>query len=118
MGRFAGSDPDKIIALMYKIRTIIADRVPITRSFIKHYTEEVDDLTWDFSLLPELCTLYSGYMELDGFLFKRMKKVERHPDKMPEILSEADMKYIASKTEVLRKLEDLLLKNNLCLYHI
>jgi hypothetical protein len=110
-------DP-QIILLMENIRNALRERQEISKHLIKHYASLSNQKMWDKNFLPEICTLYAGYIQLDIFLDRKILFLQSTEDNNLRKLTKEDLNFIAEQTTSLHRIEDFLASRNLCLYYI
>ncbi len=107
-----------LILLMGNMKQILKDKKEISKHLIKHYAALSNQRMWDKNYLPEICSLYAGYVQLDAFLDKKISFLQLSGDGTGKKLTKGDLDFITEQTVGLHKIEDFLASRNLCLYYI
>jgi hypothetical protein len=107
-----------LVLLMINMKQILKARMEISKHFIKHYASLSSQKMWDKNCLPEICTLYVGYVKLDAFLDKKISFLQMAGDGTGKKLTKGDLDFITEQTAILHRIEDFLATRNLCLYYI
>ncbi len=108
----------QVVFLMENIRNVLKNRQEISKHLIKHYASLSNQRMWDKNFLPEICTLYAGYIQLEVFLDRKILFLRAGGNNKQGELTKGDLNFIAEQTAILHGMEDFLLSRNLCLYYI
>jgi len=102
-----------VFGIFETMRVELASKIKISQLVIHHYVTISDQSNWDYNLLPELCSLYARYIQLDAFLEQVLDKMVEVGDIEGRALTKADISFLSTFPKTIKMLESFLTDYNI-----